>query len=83
MGLLSEALRIAPRDPLILSGFALVQVREDHVFGENTDAAESVARATIEEVVRIAPQMAEPHSASGRPRFLGRRGPKRWPDRSR
>ena len=62
VGLLSEALRIAPRDPLILSGFALVQVREI-MFGENTDAAESVARATIEEAVRIAPQMAEPHLA--------------------
>jgi serine/threonine-protein kinase len=62
IALLAEALRLAPRDPIILCGFAMAQVREV-MFGDNSEAAESVARSIVEEAVRIAPDLPEPHLA--------------------
>jgi serine/threonine-protein kinase len=60
--LLAEALKRAPKDPLILSGYAMAQVREI-AFGDNVDAAESVARNIVEEATRLAPNLPEPHLA--------------------
>lgn len=62
IGLFSEALKRAPHDPIILCGYAMAQLRE-LMFGDNETATESVARGIVEDAVKIAPDLPEPHLA--------------------
>src|SRR5262249_5619824 len=63
IGLFEEALGRAPSDPLVLSGYAIAQVRAWSMEQESPSRAFTKAREAAERAVALAPYRGEPYLA--------------------